>query len=523
MIDKTVNQQVIGGLILHPQFLSETDKYNLSVLDFSTKLEKYIFIATYNLYYQGATHITPFDIDNYLKSDPTAHQIFEKENGIVYLNDIIDLTQTENFQYYYNKLKKINLINDLQKQGIDTSDFYIEDYFSQESFEINKKFETLQIEDIISSIKKKLLHLENKYQVSEEVEVESVDNGFEELLESLQQKENIGVSLQGEIFNEVFGGARKGTLMIRSAASSVGKSRSSVADSCYLAFPMRYNSELQKWELNGHNEKVIYIMTEQDFKEIRKMILAYLTGVNESKFKYWNLNEKETLLVKQAQLILEKFKDNLTLIRMPNPTIELIKTVIRENCIRTGAEYVFFDYIFISPSLLNEFKGFALRNDEILLMMATALKDLAVELDVFMMTSTQVNAKADDANNIRNEASLAGGRSTINKADYGCIMARPTKEELDLIKEYGYGDSHLVPNLVTDVYKVRDGAYTQVRIWSYMDLGVMRKIDLFITNNRLEPIEGFFIGSSYNVVTWDNEVQEDFKNFVDSLNGGLLK
>ena len=64
--------------------------------------------------------------------------------------------------------------------------------------------------------------------------------------------------------------------------------------------------------------------------------------------------------------------------------------------------------------------------------MTTALKDLAVELNVGIFTSTQVNASADNNREIRNEASLAGGRATINKADNGIIMARPTNEELDM-------------------------------------------------------------------------------------------
>ena len=96
--------------------------------------------------------------------------------------------------------------------------------------------------------------------------------------------------------------------------------------------------------------------------------------------------------------------------------------------------YVFYDYIFIGPSLLSEFKGFNLRNDEVLLMFSTALKDLAVELNIFVMSSTQVNANGDDSTNIRNESTLAGGRATINKADIGAVMARPTKEELKILE-----------------------------------------------------------------------------------------
>lgn len=149
-------------------------------------------------------------------------------------------------------------------------------------------------------------------------------------------------------------------------------------------------------------------------------------------------------------------------------------------------------------------------------MFATALKDLARELQVTMFTSTQVNASADDNKNIRNEASLAGGRSTINKADNGAIMARPSKEEIDilepLIKIYGQ------PNMVTDIFKVRGGEYTQVRIWSIVDLGRMKKQDLFITDSRLEAIDGFFEQDAYRIKNWDDEEEQEILNKITLLN-----
>ena len=46
----------------HPQFLSETDKYKLSLDDFYYKFDKYIFAAIENLYRGGANKIQPIDI-----------------------------------------------------------------------------------------------------------------------------------------------------------------------------------------------------------------------------------------------------------------------------------------------------------------------------------------------------------------------------------------------------------------------------------------------------------------------------
>ena len=148
-------------------------------------------------------------------------------------------------------------------------------------------------------------------------------------------------------------------------------------------------------------------------------------------------------------------------------------------------------------------------------MFATALKDLAVELNVSIMTSTQVNANVDDNKNIRNESSLAGGRATINKADNGAIMSRPTRDELDLLKPFitKFGE----PNLVTDIYKVRSGRWTQLRIWSRASLGTLKKEDLFVTNSQLDMIEDFE-ANVYEIVDWTGETTEEIQKLLDSFN-----
>ena len=127
MTDKSSIQQILGSLMQRPQLLSEVDKYVLMTSDFSTRFEKYIFSAIQGLYSQGATRIEPIDIANFLEIDATGKKTFENQNGIEYLQDILEFSSVENFPYYYNKLKKINLLRDLKKRGFDVSDFYDED------------------------------------------------------------------------------------------------------------------------------------------------------------------------------------------------------------------------------------------------------------------------------------------------------------------------------------------------------------------------------------------------------------
>lgn len=458
MTNKGTIQQVLGSLMKHPQFLSEVDKYSLTALDFSTRFERAIFGAINGLWKQGAPKITAFDIESYMESNEAAKKLFEQQNGLEYLQDIEEFSNVENFPYYYNKLKKLNLLRDLKKQNFPVDDFYQEDLTAPNAIEINQQFEELTVNDIIVGVKKKLLVLESDYAGTEEVQEWDIADDIDELVEGFGEFGSVGMPIQGCIYNKIIDGAQRSCLTIRSGASGTGKTRNAVADACLLAFPIRYNSYTCEWEQKGNNQKVLFIITEQTDKQIKKMILAYLADMNESKFKYGKFTPEEKKVLEQAKHVMKEYSSNFILVRIPNPTIELVKTKVREKVLLHDIGYVFYDYIFIGPALLNEFRGFGVRNDEVLLMMATALKDLAVELNVCVFTATQVNANADNNVNIRNESSLAGGRSTINKADNGAIMARPTKEELEtlepIISQYGK------PNLVTDIFKVRSGEWT---------------------------------------------------------------
>lgn len=506
---------IIGCLMKNTPLLSQVDKYNLTISDFETKFQKYIFDAISSLYHNGAKKVTSLEIEEYLNTNENAKQTFKDYNGFEFLQDAEEISILENFEYHYNRFKKINLLKSLQKSGFSIDEFYVDNPLSNSAVKINSEFEELTIQEIIDRVRKKILNIEKDYVTNDIIESEDIGDNIDALFEDIETHEGIGLPLQGHIFNEVTSGAQRGTFTLRSAASGVGKSRNMVGDACFLAFPIRYNQKTAEWEITGNSEKVLYIPTEQKIKEIKKMVLAYLTGINQKKFKYNKFSPAEKKIVEQAKAVMKEYSVNLRISRMGNPTNELVKSFIREECILNGFLYVFYDYIFICPSLLREFKGFSLRNDELLLILSTTLKDLAAELDVYVMSATQLNTNGDDSDNIRNESALAGGRSTINKADYGFIMARPTQEELKIldsfIQQYG-----VTPNLCTDVFKVRDGDLNQIRIWSVADLGTLRKTDLFVTDSRLQEPH---CSLDYDYLNFEfvNDEFASFEEFIKEL------
>lgn len=518
MIDKNTILQIIGCLMKRPTLLAEKDKYFLVPEDFPNFFEKYIFSAIYNLYKDGARTVSILDIDNYFDSHLVAKQTFEQNKGIEYLQDALDYSIEENFPVYYKRLKKFNALKDLKKMGFDTSTIYSENLLNEKSREINEEFEALEVQDIFERVRIKLMKIENTYSRGDASETSEATKGIRTLLKELAIRPEVGSALQGDIFNTITRGARKTKFYIRSLSSGAGKTRAAVGDACYLSYPIRFNQLSWKWEWNGASEKTLFIATEQEIDEIQTLILAYLTGINEEKILYSNYSDMEREVIEQAIALMEEFKDNFYIVRLSDPNIEQLRAIIRQNWILYGIENVFYDYIFSSPSLLNEFRDLRIREDVALGMMSTALKDLAVEMGLFIMSSTQTNVKSEDSKGIRNESVIRGSRAIIDKADVACVGTRITKEELDAL-EKPIEQLGIAPNQVFDVYKVRRGKYTNVRIWSHMDFGTCRKEDLFVTDERFNIVEDFQVMR----MTFREEDEIDrIYSFIDKLNNNEL-
>lgn len=492
-LDKNTILQIFGSLMKNPLLLAEVDKYLLTPQDFSTSFEKCIFAAISNLYQNGAERITVVDIDNYLSNHSSIYQVFIDNNGIEYLNDAEDLSTIENFNYYYTKLKKYNAIKDLKAIGFNTAKIYPEDNLVEDNDRESKliKFEEMSIQDIFNIVRKDLSKTEAKYETKINNQTINAFDGIERLVKNLRNSPEIGCNLQGDIFNTIVRGARRGKFYIRSSSTGGGKSRGMVGDACYIAYPIRYNIEREKWENCGACEKVLYIGTEQKPDEIQTMILAYLSGVNEEKILYGTYSEDEEDRINKAIKVMEIYKENFLITQLPDPTITQVKTVVRKFCLVNEINNVFYDYIFSSPALLGEFRDLKIREDVVLTLLSTALKDLAAELDIFLMSATQVNAEADNnQRGIRNQAAIRGSRAIIDKCDIACFSMPITKDEYSSL-EVLINKKGIKPNQVTDIYKVRRGRYTNVRIWSEVDLGICRKKDLFVTDISFNEIEDF--------------------------------
>lgn len=515
-IDRHTVIQVLGGLMQSPSFLSQIERYQFDVNDFPTTLDRFIFSAINNLYNSGdgARIIRAIDIINYLKVNEAATNLLEKENGEGFLQDCESTGEPANFNYYYNRLRKLNFIKDLQKTGRDTNDLFCEDILNPNIVEINNNFEQMTIQDLINRLRVEVGRFEQKYVINGEIKKANAAEGIEDLIVEMKETPDVGVALQGERFNTICRGGRKGKFYLRCAASGVGKTRRMVGDACFIAYPCRYDNKSDRWVSTGPCEKVCYIMTEQSIKEIQPMILAYLTGYNEEIFKRGLYGEAEMPRIQKAIQIMKQYANNFEMLEVPDPCSEIMKTEIRSYAIEKGIENFFFDYIFSCPAMLAEYRDIGVREDVALRLFTTTLKNLAKELDVFIMSATQLTLSNEDAQKggFKDERYIRGSKAINDLSDFSSIMSRPSQDELQalagFIKNFEYA-----PTLVTDVFKNRGGCWNMVRVWSYYDAATLRTEDLFVTNPQMKPIDNFQIFS--HLVEFNDDI-----SFIRSLNEG---
>lgn len=515
LTDKNALMQVLGCLIKKPILLADR-KYIFTRTDFNVALAQNIFQVINNLFATyHSEEITIIDIDNYLQQNEGVYNNFKKNNGIQYLNDCVEISNLSNFDYYYDRMKKLSALRALKKNGFD-----ITDIIDESGIDLNKEqkqledLDKMKIEDIFNKYLVSINDLQNSFVCKDDSELGLISDGIENLVEDLEQNPEIGTPIQGNIYNTLVRGARRKKFYLISGTTGAGKTRQMVGHACTIAYPEIYDLEKKEWIVRGKGQKILFFATEMEKDEIQTMILAYISGVNEDKIlnnSYESFEERER--IKEAIKIMTYYKDNFIFIRVGDPNVNQIKTLIRQQVLKYKIQYVFYDYIFSSPNLLSEFKDYRIREDVALLLLSTALKDLANELNVFMMSGTQLNDRWKEWKGIRDQNLIRGSKAVVDKVDVAGISLPLTEEDHSMIDSVVIQQHFEKPTHVQDLYKVRRGKYNRVRIWSKIDLGTCRTKDLFLTDANGQIInitinEYLYTDNSERVITQKELVSE---------------
>ena len=482
--------QVIGSVLKTPQLLDYSDKYVVTDEDFPDEFHKIVFGTIYNLHILGAERIGLNNILDYLSSRPKSQAIFIKQKGEEWIAKAIENADPATFDFYYNRMKKMTLLRELDNYGFDVKDIYDPDNIidlkkrqQQEDYLDNSSLET-----IAQQIQNKLDEVKSTYVDGSWGEAYQAGDSIDELLDELKEHPDVGVPLYGPLINTVLRGARLKKFYLRSAPTGVGKSRSMIADCCYIGCNRLYDENFG-WIRNGTSEPVLYITTEQELSEIQTMMLAFLSNVNEEHIidnKY--LGDEEERVREAARLLKES---PIYVEVLPDFSLQDVEDKIKKNIRDHDIKYVCFDYIHTSLKILEEITrragGVKLREDNILFMLSIRLKDLCNKYGIFIISSTQLNADYVDSDT-PDQNLLRGAKAIADKIDAGMILLPTTEEDIEKLQRILINNAFDRPSLKLSVYKNRRARYKGIYLWCKADLGTCRVEPMFATTWTYEII-----------------------------------
>jgi replicative DNA helicase len=486
--------QVLGCLMKKPSLL-EDEKYHLTRDDFTeengSSFYVIIFAAINNLFEQGLQELDLITVDSFLSNYEVQYKVFNDNNGLEYLQNAIEQASLSNFDYNYNQLKKFSLLRTYKRAGFSIKEIYDEDVISpKEQEKMMEKFDSMSLQDIINYYEDKQISIRNRYLFDEQSECQHAAKGLRQLLKEFKEKPDYGVSLIGNLQNTIFRGAKPKTLFMRSAPSNLGKTRISLAEATDLAIDEFYDLRSNKWVYRNRGENVLFISTEMEAKRLRPTILAYISGVPETKIKDGDFDEEEEKRLEKAIEILER--SNFWIEYIPDFNTQMIEAKIKQHIIQNRVQYIFFDYVHISYKILQELadqsKGMKLREDMILFMFIFRLEQIAKRYGVYISTASQVNG---DWKNIKDADStiLRGSKAMADKLHRGVVALKPTNKDIESLEPILREGFYPEPNLVYHIYKNRETKYKDVKLWIHVDMDTMRMTELFVTDNDYRLID----------------------------------
>ena len=132
--------------------------------------------------------------------------------------------------------------------------------------------------------------------------------------------------------------------------------------------------------------------------------------------------------------------------------------------------------------------GVKLREDNILFMLSTRLKDICNQYGVFIMSATQLNGDYQTSET-PDQNLLRGAKAIADKIDYGAILLNVTDDDLVKLDKILTTNVFERPTIKMSVYKNRRGRYKGVYLWCKADLGCCRIKPMFCTKYDYEIVQ----------------------------------
>lgn len=495
---KDIANMLLGALYVQPTLFDHPKMAAVNEADFVDGLQKVSYAIMYNLYSMGHPKFSLGVIESYIQGRPQINTLFDEEieiaegkyarQGEYYFDKLSQVGDPTAFEPALDTIKKLTLLRSLEKNGVSVKQFYDWDTENQELIAYQQNwFEHTSLKDMANEISDNIQHIMDTSASNVASESIQAGEGLLNLIDSFKEAPDFGSPSPIAMMDTITRGDRLGKFYLYSAPTGNGKSRIMMSRACYSAFPVIYDQHKQAWVDNGEAEGSLFISTELDSEECQTMALAFLTGIPEDIILDGKFDEDQERVLREGARIMSEAPLYFEIIS--DFSVTEIEATIRKYYREHDVKYFRFDYIHTSMKFLAEIasisNGMKLREDQVLFMLSTKLKDLANQLGIFIESGTQVNG--DYLEGELNQNLLRGSKAIADRIDVGMIAVkiRPIDEQaVETFVSQGY----FRPNYIISFYKVRRGKYAGVKLWCDVDLGTCRCKGLFITDSNNIPI-----------------------------------
>lgn len=214
---------VLAGIIKDPMVLMD-DHYSLVPDDFPERFHRIVFGALEHVIRGGAKNVDALVIDDYLQSYKDQYKVFTDNNGVAYINSVMELTSDKNFAYFYNRLKKASLLNRLSQQGFDISEYYDPTVISMtDADKTQSNLDSVSLEQILEHYEIKLGNIKDAFGESQGRHGVQSGDKMKGLKEELKEKPEIGAPMNSAKMTTICRGRRLKKFYLKVAPSGVGK------------------------------------------------------------------------------------------------------------------------------------------------------------------------------------------------------------------------------------------------------------------------------------------------------------
>ncbi|MFR2888776.1 MAG: DnaB-like helicase C-terminal domain-containing protein [Clostridium butyricum] len=486
MVDKRNILLLLGAYCKNPKLVLNPS-YETSPSDYNEDFHRIIYGAIYNIAKKGNVDIiTPMEIENELSQFENAMKIWKTNNGWDYIETAIETTEVANAAMYKDNIRKYSILREAATSPLKMDISFL--YDENDEVKMNK-FNNMTSKDVLASFNVMYDVFKNSWKspFEDNTSFHMGDNIDSRIDEYLNQDTSYGYPFQSGFMTTVFRGMRPKKFTVLSSKSGGGKSRGRLAEACNIASDRIYDWDRHEWISTGEKQPVLFISTELMQDELQACLLAHISGIEEDVMTEGNLNEEQIRILRESA---EVVKESLLFGEyMPDFTIDSIAETIEKYIINNGITHCFFDYINDSPSLYSYYAqktGTRLQTHQILFLFSMELKKLCNRYGIYLGTSTQLSSNYKDE---KDANAIKGSKSIIEKADGGIIALPATSSDMKKLKPILESGFFRTPNFAYYIYKNRGGKWNNIIIWTQINLGTVRELDCFVTDNDYNIIK----------------------------------